>query len=142
MSNVSVPQANKQLLQHIFAGLAAGNSRPLVDAMADDFRWVVAGCSRWSRTFDGKEAVLTQLFGALRKVIADRVRTEAIRFVADGDVVVVEARGHNVTRAGAPYENHYCMVFTLRDGRLHELVEYMDTEYALAALGDPAALLA
>lgn len=142
MSNVSVPQANKQLLQHIFAALAAGNSRPLVDAMADDFRWVVAGRSRWSRTFDGKEAVLTQLFGALRKVIADRVRTEAIRFVADGDVVVVEARGRNVTRAGAPYENHYCMVCTVRAGKLHELVEYMDTEYALAALGDPAELLA
>ena len=142
MSNVSVALANKQRLQHIFAALAAGNSRPLVDAMADDFRWVVAGRSRWSRTFDGKEAVLTQLFGALRKVIADRVRTEAVRFVADGDVVVVEARGRNVTRAGASYENHYCMVFTLRDGRLRELVEYMDTEYALAALGDPAELIA
>lgn len=144
MSNVSdnVSQANKQLLQDIFTALAAGNSRPLVDAMADDFRWVVAGRSRWSRTFDGKAAVLAQLFGVLRKVIADRVRTEGIRFVADGDTVVVEARGHNVTRAGVPYENHYCMVYTVRDGKLREVVEYMDTEYALAALGDPAELLA
>jgi ketosteroid isomerase-like protein len=135
-------QSNKELLQRIFAELAVGNSRPLVEAMADDFRWVVAGSSRWSRTFAGKQAVLTQLFPVLRHRIADRVRTEATRFVADGDVVVVEARGHNTTRDGVPYNNNYCMIYTVRDGRLHELVEYMDTELALKALGDPDVLLA
>lgn len=135
-------QANKELLQRIFAALAAGNSRPLVEAMADDFRWVIAGSSRWSRTFEGKHAVLTQLFGALRATIADRVRTEATRFIAEGDTVVVEARGQNTTRAGVPYRNSYCMIYTVRDGKLTEVVEYMDTELALAALGDPATLIA
>jgi ketosteroid isomerase-like protein len=132
---------NKQLLQRIFGELALGNSRPFVEAMADDFRWVVAGHSRWSRTFEGKQAVIGQLFAALRATIADRVRTQALRFIADGDVVAVEARGRNTTKAGLPYENHYCMVFTVHDGRLKELVEYMDTEYAAQVLGDPAVLL-
>lgn len=135
-------QSNKQLLQTIFAELAVGNSRPLVEAMADDFRWVIAGSSRWSRTFEGKHAVLTQLFGALRATIADRVRTQAVRFIADGDTVVVEARGRNTTRAGVPYENSYCMIYTVRDGKLHQVVEYMDTELALKVLGDPATLIA
>jgi ketosteroid isomerase-like protein len=73
--------------------------------MADDFRWVIAGSSRWSRTFEGKQAVMTQLFAALRATIADRVRTGATRFIADGDQVVVEARGNNLTHAGVPYRN-------------------------------------
>jgi hypothetical protein len=34
---------NKQLMQNIFAGLAEGNSRPLVEAMAEDFSWTVIG---------------------------------------------------------------------------------------------------
>lgn len=134
-------QTNKQLLQQLFAELAAGNSRPFVDAMADDFRWVIAGRSRWSRTFEGKQAVIGQLFAMLRATIADRVRTQPLRFIADGDVVVVEARGRNTTRAGQPYENHYCMIYTVRDGKLREVVEYMDTEYALQMLGDPANVL-
>ncbi len=40
---------NKQLLQDIFAATARGDSRPLVEAMAEDFRWTIAGNGRWSR---------------------------------------------------------------------------------------------
>jgi ketosteroid isomerase-like protein len=133
---------NKQLLQHLFAEVAQGNSRPFVDALADDFRWVIAGSSRWSRTFDGKQAVLNELFPLLRATLADRVRTRATRFIADGDQVVVEARGENTTRAGMPYNNTYCLVYTVRDGKLAEVVEYMDTDLALKALGDPATIAA
>ena len=131
---------NKELLQRIFAELAVGNSRPFVEALADDFRWVIAGSSRWSRTFEGKQAVLTRLFGVLRATLADRVRTRATRFIAEGDTVVVEARGENTTRAGVPYNNSYCLIYTVRDGKLHEVIEYMDTDLALTALGDPEAL--
>ena len=56
---------NKQLLQDIFAASARGDSRPLVENMAEDFRWTIAGNGRWSRTYD-KQAVLTELFPALR----------------------------------------------------------------------------
>ncbi|HYS13251.1 MAG TPA: nuclear transport factor 2 family protein, partial [Burkholderiaceae bacterium] len=90
--------------------------------------------------FDGKQAVLNELFPMLRATIADRVRTRATRFIAEGDQVVVEARGNNTTRAGMPYNNSYCMIYTVRDGKLKELVEYMDTDLALKALGDPATI--
>ena len=134
--------ANKALLHNLFAELERGNSRPFVDAMADDFRWVIAGSSCWSRTFEGKMAVLNELFPMLRATIADRVRTRATAFIAEADKVVVQARGHNTTRAGVPYENSYCMIYTVRDGKLVEVVEYMDTDLAIKALGDPAALAA
>jgi len=38
---------NKQIVQSIFAELAQGNSRPLVERMADDFCWTVTGSNRW-----------------------------------------------------------------------------------------------
>jgi len=133
---------NRALMQHVYAELANGNSRPYVEAMADDFRWIIAGSSAWSRTFEDKQSVLTGLFGALRATLADRVRVAATRFIAEDDLVVVEARGSNTTRAGVPYNNSYCMIYTLRDGKLKQLVEYMDTDLALKALGDPAQLLA
>ena len=52
---------------------------------------------------------------------------------------MVEARGNNVTKAGAPYQNTYCNVFRVSGGRLKELTEYMDAELVTAVLGDPPA---
>lgn len=131
---------NKRLVQHIFDELAKSNPKPFVDNMADDFRWTISGSTTWGRTYEGKQAVVKELFGYLRTVIAEKVTTIAHRIVAEGDIVVVEARGNNVTKTGRPYCNSYCMVFRLAGGRLLELTEYMDTELATAALGAPHAM--
>jgi len=125
---------NKQLMQHIFDELGQGNSRPLVESMADDFCWTVTGSTKWSRTYKGKEAVLGELFATLRSRMADRIRTIAERFIAEDDVVVVEARGNNTTKNGRPYNNRYCFVFRLANGKLQEVTEYMDTLLVATAL--------
>src|SRR5215472_5739450 len=127
---------NKQLMQEIFAALAEGNSRPLVDAMAEDFRWTVTGTTKWSKTYSGKQAVLTELFGTLRSRIAGHIRTIADRVIAEDDCAVVEAHGDNTTIAGKPYNNRYCFVFRLSGGKLQEVTEYMDTELVKATLGE------
>jgi ketosteroid isomerase-like protein len=125
---------NKKLLQHIFEEMAKGNSEPLVASMADDFCWIVSGTTEWSRSYKGKHTVLTELFGALRARIAGRMKTVAHRFIAEGDYVVVEARGNNTTRSGMPYNNSYCFVFRVVDGQLKEVTEYMDTVLVSTAL--------
>lgn len=127
---------NKRLLQSIFSELAAGNSRPLIECMADDVRWTVTGRTKWSKTYDGKQAVLTELFGAIRARIADRTRTIPDRFIAEDDFVVVEAHGQNTTRSGQPYNNVYCFVIRVADGKIRELTEYMDTEMVRAVFGE------
>jgi uncharacterized protein len=129
---------NKRLLQDIFAATAQGDSRPLVDAMADDFRWIISGNGRWSRIYDGKQAVLTELFPTLRERIEGRIRMIPQRILADGDHVVVESRGDNVTKTGRRYDNSYCFVFRVAGGKLAEVTEYMDTELVTSSLGAPS----
>src|SRR5215510_14490705 len=128
---------NKELMQRIFAGLSQGDSKLFVESMDEDFRWIITGNTKWSKTYAGKQAVLTELFAALRDRIAGRIKTTAHRFIAEDDFVVVEARGNNVTKARIPYNNTYCYVFRLANGKLQELTEYLDTELVTAALGDP-----
>ena len=130
--------ANKQLMQQIFTELSKGNSRPFVESMDDNFRWIMTGNTKWSKSYDGKQVVLSELFAALRPKFADKIRTTAHRFIAEDDLVVVEARGSNTTKAGIPYNNTYCFVIRLAGGKLQELTEYLDTELVTAALGDPA----
>jgi hypothetical protein len=130
-------QQNKQLMQAIFAELAQGNGRPFTAAMADDFSWTIPGSSTWSRTWRGKQVVIDELMRPLFARFANTYVNEAVRFIADDDIVAVECRGKVMTKTGKPYNNHYCMVFRLADGQLRELAEYMDTELATAALGAP-----
>lgn len=127
---------NKQLLQRIFAELAQANSRPFIEAMADDFSWTVTGNTKWSKTYAGKAAVLGELFGTLSTRVDGRVRTIPDRFIADGDYVAVEAHGSNKTKSGKPYNNRYCFVFRISEGKLREVTEYLDTELVTSALSE------
>jgi len=126
---------NKQLMQQIFEEMSKGDSELFVASMADDFRWTVTGTTKWSRTYEGKQSVLIELFGPLRARINGRIRTTAHRLIAEGDFVVVEARGSNTTKNGVQYNNNYCFVFRLSDNQLKEVTEYFDTELVTAALG-------
>jgi ketosteroid isomerase-like protein len=130
--------ANKQLMQHLFAEMAQGNSKPFVDHMAEDFRWTLPGGSTaWSGTYEGKRAVLTRLLGPLRAQMAGKMKTVPLRFIAEDDWVVIEAQGDNTTLAGLPYRNRYCFVVRLAGGRLQELTEYGDTALIARVLQAP-----
>lgn len=130
-------ETNKALLQSIYAALADGDGRPFREAMAEDFSWTIAGHSAWSRSWLGREAVQRDLLAPLFQRFATRYRNRAEHFIAEGDTVVVQCRGEVQTTAGEAYDNHYCMVYRVADGRLRSVTEYMDTDLACRVLGAP-----
>jgi ketosteroid isomerase-like protein len=134
---MSTSAQNKQLVHYVFTELSEGNSQPLVAHLADDVRWVITGRSAWSQAWVGKAAVVNNLFALLRRRIAGRIRVVPRQVIADGDTVVVEARGASTTKTGAFYDNAYCWVIHLEDGRIKELREYADTDFMTRALGEP-----
>jgi ketosteroid isomerase-like protein len=79
-----------------------------------------------------------QLFAPLYQRFAGKYTNHAVRFIADGDVVVVEARGRAELKGGGHYNNTYCFVFDFNaDGKLKQVTEYMDTDLAVRVLGAP-----
>ncbi|HJQ70877.1 MAG TPA: nuclear transport factor 2 family protein [Blastocatellia bacterium] len=127
---------NKQLIETIFSELSKGNSKPLADTFSDKVRWNISGSIKWSRTYDGKEAVFKQLLGPLASLVEGPIRLTAHRIIAEGDYVVVEARGNSTTKSGKDYNNTYCFVIRVVDGKIEELTEYMDTALAVAVFGE------
>ena len=133
---------NKKLIEDLFAAIAAGNRTLFVETLADDVTMRVTGQYSWSQTFNGKEALLRDLYGYLATLVADGRRTIPHNIVADGDHVVVEAVGEMQTRAGVPYNNDYCLIYRLKDGKIVEIREYCDsalTEKVLGKYQGPAA---
>jgi len=127
--------ANKKLMEEIFAGIAIGDGSLFVASLAEQVTLRVTGQYSWSRTFKGKASVLRDLYGYLRTLLAERGRTIPHRFIADGDFVVVEARGDMMTKAGVRYDNEYCLVYRLENGKIVEMREYCDSVLCESVLG-------
>ena len=126
---------NKKLVQQVFADSANRSGTTFADNLAEDASWVVTGQYSWSHEFRGREAIQNGLMGHFRSFFAERPRTLAFNFIADGDYVAVEARGDNVTKTGQRYDNHYCLVFRIENGKIREIKEYCDSTLVERVLG-------
>ena len=118
---------NKQLVREAFEAMGRSDIRPLTELMRDDFAWIIEGQSRFSRSYEGKEAVRRDLLIPLFEAFATPYRFTIDEIIAEGDRVVVRGRGEVQTKAGKDYNNSYCFVLRLADGKLIELREYLDT---------------
>jgi ketosteroid isomerase-like protein len=127
--------ANKKLVQQVFADSANRSGTTFADNLAEDASWVVTGQYSWSHEFRGREAIQNGLMGHFRSLFAERPRTVAFNFIADGDYVAVEARGDNVTKAGLRYDNQYCLLFRIENGKIKQIKEYCDSTLVERVLG-------
>lgn len=127
---------NKKLIQQVYADSANRSGTTFVDNLTDDVTWMVTGQYSWAHTFKGKDEILKGLLGHVRSLmLTDRVRTVAYNFVAEGDFVIVETKGDNVTKSGERYDNDYCMVYKFENGRIKQIKEYCDSTLTERVLG-------
>jgi ketosteroid isomerase-like protein len=127
---------NKQLLEQIYAELSKGNAQALLDSLADDIQWTIIGTTVLSGTSHGKAEVIEKLLKPLRARLADGPIVFSFeRFIAEGEYVVMQAHGQATAKSGKPYNNTYCIVCRIVDGKLKEMTDYIDTELITAALG-------
>jgi ketosteroid isomerase-like protein len=126
---------NKKLVQQVYTDSANRSGTTFADNLAEDVVWIVTGQYSWSHEFRGPEAISNNLMGHLRSLLGARPRTHAFNFIAEGDYVVVEARGDNVTKEGQRYDNQYCMVWRIEGGKIKMIKEYCDSALVERVLG-------
>ncbi len=126
---------NKQLVLDFYAAGDRGDIDACLAMLADDITWNNIGTTRFSGTFVGKQAVeeklLGPLFGLLKNGIASRLET----LIAEKDVVVALTSGRAETVDGTPYNNTYCQVMRVHDGRIAAVREYFDTALTETVFG-------
>lgn len=130
---MAVYKNNKEIITHIFTELSKGNDEPLIESMSEDMQWNWMGSGQWSKSFVGKSEVLNDLWKNVRTTIKKPFTVNVHRIIADGYNVVVEMTGRNTTTTERAYENNYCWICRLKDGKLCEINEYMDTELVTKA---------
>jgi len=126
---------NKKLIQDMFAELSKGNAPAFLNAMADDVRFTIMGTTKYSGTFNGKQELVNKVLQPLTSQLEGGLTITPENFIADGDFVAMQARGKSTTKSGKPYNNTYCQVFRIANGKVQELTEYLDTELVTSAFG-------
>src|SRR5262249_53010601 len=118
---------NKALLERVYAEISKGNIQPVPDSLADDVRWTIIVSTVLSGTRHGKQEVVEKLLKPLRARLADGpVVFHPDRFIAEGDYVVMQAKGRATARSGKPYNNTYCIVCRIAGGKIKKMTNDVD----------------
>ena len=95
--------------------------------LADDVTWTNIGSTQYSGTYRGKAVLMEELLGPLFGKLKAGIFSTVDNIIAEGDMVVAQSRGTAETLDGRTYNNTYCHVFKLRDEKIAEVTEYLDT---------------
>ena len=126
---------NKHFISNMFIELSKGNAEALLGSIADNVRYTIIGTTKYSGTFNGKQELINQLLGPLTAQLEGGIAVTPDNLIADGDYVAMQAHGKARSKNGRSYNNTYCHVFRIANGKVQEVTEYLDTELVTSAFG-------
>ena len=127
-------EKNKQVVMDFFAAGERGDMEACFALLAEDITWTNIGTTRFSGSYVGKQALIDELIGPLFGQLKSGIATSIERLTAEDDIVVAQSSGRAETVEGLPYNNAYCQVMRIREGRICEVKEYFDTQLAADVL--------
>jgi uncharacterized protein len=126
---------NKQFIRNMFIELSKGNAEAFLGSIADDVRYTIIGTTKYSGTFNGKQELINKLLGPLTAQLEGGIAVTPDNLIADGDYVAMQAHGKARSKNGRSYNNTYCHLFRIANGKVQEVTEYLDTELVTSAFG-------
>ena len=128
-------ESNKQIVLQAYASLKAENVEGYFNAMADDITLTYFGNHLFTGTYRGKKDILDNYVPVLLNRLAGPIKITVTNVIAEGDQVFVEAEGESQTKDGLDYNNKYGIILRLKDGKITEVREYMDTDLVKSIFG-------
>jgi hypothetical protein len=131
-------EETRATIEAFYAALARGKRDGVRALLTDDCVWIPPATAPF-RAAHGGDAVAAALAGGVVKEMFDISKPFALevrRTLVDGDHAVVQQRLTATAKAtGNGYDNQYCWVYTVRDGKLAHMEEYADTLLASRVMG-------
>ena len=123
-------EQNKEMVKATWTAFAKGDIKTAFGNMADNVSWLVPGnIAGVSGVKRGKDEIL-KFMGAFASKIPEGMHSEITRAYADGDTVILELTNKAKVSNGKSYENEYCFVFEIENGKIRRIREYVDTQKA------------
>lgn len=131
---MTTAEQNRALVATAMDALALGDPAPFSALWTDDFVWRPMVGGVWGKAHHGRKVARDELFIPLREQYASTYTNTADAIFAVGDVVIVECHGAVTLKSGKAYNNRYCFVIEMKDGKMTEVREYLDSALAESVL--------
>src|ERR1700761_5033905 len=131
-------EETRTVVQDYYAALGKGDRARLKELLAPDAVLIPPPSSTNPRRENADEIINMLCGGSLKDTFdfSKPFHLEIRRMVADGDVAVVQQHLTATAKAtGNAYDNQYCWIYEVRDGRIASMEEYADTVVAGRAMG-------
>ena len=131
-------QENVQIVKDFFAAMGSYNEQDLLALAAEDIEWIIPG-QNWplAGTHRGHAGLADVLQKANETV--ETSYPEPPEFIAQGDrVVVVGFATGRIKATNKTFEDHWVFAITVRNGKLTNIREYIDTQALARASEMPA----
>ena len=121
-------ETNKELVSNFWSAFSKGDIKTAFAAMSDEITWRIPGnLPNLSGLRTGKAEILNFARSAA-KMFPSGVRSEIHRVYGDGNTVMIEMTNRAKFPNGRDYENEYCFVFEVENGKIRHVREYVDTQ--------------
>ena len=121
-------QENVQVVKDFFAAMGRGDEPGLLALSAEDIEWIIPG-DGWPLA--GTHRGHAGLANVLKKA-SETVETSYPKppeYVAQGDrVLVIGLAEGKIKATNKAFEDHWVFAITVRDGKLTNIREYIDTQ--------------
>ena len=117
-----------QIVKDFFAAMGSTNKQALLALVAEDIEWIIPG-EDWplAGTHRGRAELAAVLQKASEEV--EMTYPEPPEFVAQGDrVLVVGVATGKIKATNKPFKDDWVFDITVRDGKVKNIREYIDTQ--------------
>jgi ketosteroid isomerase-like protein len=128
----------RQVVRRYLDALVAGDIETIRDCFAEDATWTIYGDLPIAGPWHGRDRIVDDFLGAVGGSLFEP-GSQSFEFptlIAEGDTVALEWRVRARSRRGGDYDNAYCGIFVVRNGRIAVVREYLDSGYAASVLFD------
>ena len=136
-------EANKTVVRRYFKAIEDADYDTIEKLLADEVRFWLPPSVPDGVEFQGRPDIMRNIVESIAGLYDVHVglHPEIRHLTAEDDRVAAELviRGRSKA-SGLDYENHYHFLFVIREGRIVEFHEHLDTLYAFRALFEPAGI--
>jgi len=122
---------NKKLVQEFFNLLSSGSNKYLDFYNNESVIWTAG------ENAIGGSRSKSEVVGFAKSVLdsfPEGITFNVVNLVAENDYVAAEVEGSAMHVSGKPYNNKYHFLLKIKDNKILELKEYMDTQLAAKVL--------
>ena len=130
---ISESEKNKQIAIKFFEALSSGSETYLDFYNDDSIIWTAGDNAIGGRRT--KKEIITFAKDIL-EAFPNGIEFKITGITAENERVAVEVQGDAIHISGKPYNNFYHFLLKIKDGKIIELKEYMDTQLAAKILLD------